>query len=364
MTDTAISASGHSVVHQRDGAPVRRWLWIVLAAIYLMVIVGGITRLTGSGLSMVEWRPLMGALPPLSEAEWQRVFEQYQASPQYQQVNHWMGLSEFQRIFFWEYLHRLLGRLVGVVALVPWVWFLARRRLSHRTAMRTFLAFLLGGLQGLLGWYMVKSGLAGVPEVSHFRLAAHLSLAFLVGGWVLWLILDLHCGKHAGGSPLMSVHVLELRRLAHKFIALLALQIIYGAFVAGTRGGVLFATFPDMNGYYLPGVFFTGPSPVHDLMHSPLVIHWVHRFLAWIVVGMAVALVLRVRRQASPGSRLRATGSVLGGSVLLQFALGALTVTLHVPVWAAVAHQAGAFLLLGNGLFLTHQLHRGDTGQA
>ncbi|MEZ4463423.1 MAG: COX15/CtaA family protein [bacterium] len=176
---------------ERADRAVRAWLWVVWGMILTMVVVGGITRLTGSGLSMVEWRPLMGALPPLSEAEWLAVFEQYKQSPQYQQVNHWMTLGDFERIFFWEYFHRLLGRLIGVVVLVPGLWFLVRRRLRGKRAVQVLLAFVFGGLQGLLGWYMVKSGLVDVPAVSHYRLAAHLSLAFFVGCWILWILMGL-----------------------------------------------------------------------------------------------------------------------------------------------------------------------------
>ena len=160
---------------------VRLWLWSLWLAVLGMVVVGGITRLTGSGLSMVEWQPLIGAIPPLDEASWQAVFARYQLSPQFQQVNHWMQLDDFKRIFFWEYVHRLVGRSVGLLVFVPWLYFVARRRLSRRLALATLGAFALGGAQGLLGWYMVKSGLVDVPRVSHLRLAAHLSLAFGLG---------------------------------------------------------------------------------------------------------------------------------------------------------------------------------------
>ena len=163
--------------------PVFYWLVAVYLMIAAMVLIGGVTRLTGSGLSMVTWRPLMGTLPPLNEADWLAVFEQYKQSPQYLQVNDWMGLSDFKRIFFWEYVHRLFGRLIGLVFFIPWVWLAFRKHLRGRWAARSAVAFVLGGLQGLLGWYMVKSGLVDEPTVSHYRLAAHLSLAFFVGAF-------------------------------------------------------------------------------------------------------------------------------------------------------------------------------------
>ncbi|MBW2223699.1 MAG: COX15/CtaA family protein [Deltaproteobacteria bacterium] len=182
---------------------VATWLLFLYLMVFAMVIVGGATRLTGSGLSMVQWHPFMGALPPLSESDWTETFQKYQASPQYKLVNHWMLLSDFKRIFLWEYAHRLLGRLIGVFFIVPWLLFLVQRRLDRPLAWKTFVAFLLGGAQGLLGWFMVKSGLVDNPEVSHYRLAAHLGLALLVGQYLLWLFLDLRAppAKRAPGQP-------------------------------------------------------------------------------------------------------------------------------------------------------------------
>jgi cytochrome c oxidase assembly protein subunit 15 len=330
---------------------VRAWLLVVFGMIAAIVVVGGVTRLTGSGLSMVEWRPLMGALPPLSDADWAQVFAEYQASPQYQQVNGWMTLADFQRIFFWEWLHRLIGRLIGVAFFVPWLVFLLRGRLQGNLRLRTFVAFILGGLQGLLGWFMVKSGLVDVPQVSHFRLAAHLALAFTVAGYVLWLWLDLRWPRGAR-PPTRGAMTHALVGI----IALVGLQIVWGAFMAGSRAGYLFATWPDMNGHYLPGGLLTHAAEASWLSH-PVLIHFAHRTLGY-GVGLAVALVFLLgwRRTRDPRARLGL--ALLLGVTALQVVLGILTVLLKVELVTAVVHQLGAFALLSVALFTLHALRR------
>lgn len=334
--------------HENERA-VSRWLMGVFWMILAMVVVGGTTRLTGSGLSMVEWRPLMGTLPPLSESEWLRVFARYQETPQYSEVNSWMDLAAFQRIFFWEYVHRLLGRLIGVVFFVPWLYFLARGRLTRRRKVQTAIALLMGGSQGVLGWYMVKSGLVDVPEVSHLRLAAHLLLATVVSQWVLWLVLDMRAPwrRSDDEAPASSVSL-------WLSIGLVYLQIAYGAFMAGKRAGLLSNTFPDMNGRYLPGTFISPEGLVHDLVNGPLMIHYTHRALAFLVVAALTVLAVRFHRRAGAGSDRR-LGQLLGAIVWLQLLLGALTVVLSVPTTIAVAHQLCAIVLLS---VLTAMLHR------
>ncbi len=338
---------------------MRIWLGIVLAMIVAMVVVGGTTRLTGSGLSMVEWRPLMGTLPPLDEHAWLQTFQRYQESPQYQQANHWMDLPAFKKIFFWEYLHRLLGRSVGLVTLLPWVWFLLRKRMTPSTAHRSFWALVFGGAQGLLGWFMVQSGLVDVPEVSHLRLAAHLGLAFFVGQWVLWLLLDLRASRYTKSpAPVLRRHAIA----AWAFLVLLSVQITYGAFMAGTRAGWLFSSFPDMNGHFLPGHFFAGTSLLHDLFQNPSAIHWIHRNLAYGVLGAGIMLARAVaRRTDDPRNDLRRGSKLLLFTLLIQFVLGAATVVFGIPTWLAVAHQVGAFALLSATLFVAHTLSRRPT---
>ncbi|NRA32958.1 MAG: COX15/CtaA family protein [Polyangiaceae bacterium] len=322
--------------------PVDRWVKLWLGAVYFsvlgMVVVGGITRLTGSGLSMVEWHPLMGALPPQNEAEWLRVFQLYQGFPQYSEVNSWMALAQFKQIFFWEYVHRLCGRLIGLIVAIPGLVFYLRGRLPAPLGSRVLVAFCLGGAQGLLGWYMVKSGLAGRPEVSHFRLAAHLLLAFVVGHWVLWILLEIR-------GPAQSRSRLGFRHACRWVLALLTLQIVYGAFMAGTRAGWMSSTFPDMNGHYLPSsALFPGSSVVHDLLNNPLSIHYAHRALGW---GTAIAVTgLWWFSREHTSAALTRYCRVAFGVVALQFGSGALTVVFGVPIALAVGHQAGAYLLL------------------
>jgi cytochrome c oxidase assembly protein subunit 15 len=332
---------------------VRLWLWSLWLAVLVMVVVGGITRLTGSGLSMVEWQPLIGAIPPLDEASWQAVFARYQASPQFQQVNHWMQLADFKRIFFWEYVHRLIGRSIGLFVFVPWLYFLVRGRLTRALALSTLGAFALGGAQGLLGWYMVKSGLVDEPRVSHLRLAAHLTLAFALGQWLLWLALAAERGRAprpaAGFVP--GAPSPGQRAAAWGLVALIVLQSVFGAFMAGTRAGVLFSSFPDMNGTLSPAPFFVG-ALLDDLLHNPAAIHWTHRTLAWLVLGYGLGLLSWLRTTPGLG---RAPG-LLGAALLLQVVLGALTVIQAVPISLAVAHQATAYLLLSCAVAVCHAL--------
>ncbi len=328
---------------------VRVWLHLVWLMILAMVIVGGITRLTGSGLSMVEWHPLMGAVPPIGEAEWNEVFDLYKESQQYQKVNHWMDLEAFKKIFFWEYIHRLLGRLIGVVVLLPCVWFALRKQLSRRLIGQTIIAIVLGGLQGLLGWFMVKSGLVDDPAVSHFRLAAHLLLAFLVGQWMLWMILDL---KYADAAR--SAVPASLRRAIKFFLLLLLVQIAYGAFVAGLRAGHMAMTFPDMNGYYAPSHFFTGEGLIDNLLHVPLAVHYLHRLLAIAVLAIGIWLWMRIRRADVSAGMSRANHWMLL-LLLAQVGLGIWTVMSYISIHLAVAHQGCAYLLTGSVFALLHR---------
>lgn len=318
---------------------VRIWLTAVLVMVVVMTAVGGTTRLTGSGLSMVEWRPLMGALPPLSGAAWQAVFEQYQQSPQYQQVNHWMTLADFQRIFFWEYLHRVFGRLIGVVVVVPWLWMLARGRMSRPLAWRTLGLFCLGGMQGLMGWFMVMSGLVDVPAVSHFRLAAHLLLAFIIAQAVLWVRLSLEAPAPTA-RPLRPA----ARRGLWGFAGLILVQVAYGAFMAGTHAGWLSSTFPDVNGHWLPTDFVGDEGLLVGLLTGPLAIHTMHRLLAWATLISAGLVAWLLVRDGAP--QVRGLAGAIAGVTLSQVVLGAAVVVLHMPIALAVGHQLLALVLL------------------
>jgi cytochrome c oxidase assembly protein subunit 15 len=317
--------------------------------IFAMVLLGGITRLTGSGLSMVEWHPLMGLLPPMGEAEWLRVFDLYKESPQYELINLGMTLDDFKQIFFWEYLHRLFGRMIGVAFFVPWVGFLLTRRLRGALARRTAYAFLLGGLQGLLGWFMVTSGLVDRPSVSHLRLASHLLLAFVVAHYILWTIFTIQVKRSPEPGPR------GLRRGVWALNGLLCLQIVYGAFMAGTHAGLVSPTFPRMNGEWFPAALLESESIQSALFADVVGIHFIHRVLAWLLVFAVTAIVVvTLRRVRDRGCRRAAY--LLLGAVFLQFALGVLTILNHVPLPLAVAHQAGGFLLLSASVHLTYRL--------
>ncbi|MEY4580856.1 MAG: hypothetical protein RL701_5559 [Pseudomonadota bacterium] len=327
---------------------VRGWLLTLWFLVLAMVMVGGITRLTGSGLSIVEWRPVTGVLPPLTDADWRAAFDAYKHSPQFVQQNSWMSLHDFQQIFFWEYLHRLLGRAIGVVTIVPWLYFVLRGVVTKRVAARTFSIVVLGGLQGVLGWWMVKSGLVNEPRVSHYRLAAHLLLAMCVGQWILWQAVELLAQPSATPVPRPSA---RLRWAALGLVPLVLVQLAYGAFMAGLHAGHMAATFPDMNGQYAPQHFFLSDSWRINLIDSPWSVHYLHRVLACVLLAYVGVLAGALRRSRP---ELRATAWLLVAAVLGQAFLGALTVLLHVPIGVAVAHQGGAYILFSALVLFLH----------
>jgi cytochrome c oxidase assembly protein subunit 15 len=333
---------------ERRQRAVRAWLLSLWLLVLIMVMVGGITRLSGSGLSIVEWRPVTGALPPLTENAWVEAFDAYRHSPQFVHQNSWMQLSDFKQIYFWEYVHRLLGRLIGVVTLLPWLYFAVRGYMTRRVALRSFGLLILGGMQGLLGWWMVKSGLVNEPQVSHYRLAMHLILAFGVGQWILWQALDLLGQPAAVGAQRLAP---RQRYLALGVVPLLVLQLIYGAFMAGTRAGYLAATFPDMNGHFAPSYFFGAGAIGRSLLSNPLTIHYLHRVLAFLLLGYATWLVIALR---GAGQDVRAAAWFFLAAVFGQGLLGAMTVMLRVPLGVAVVHQGGAYVLCGAAVLLLH----------
>jgi len=330
-------------------AAVRRWLFLVWALVFAMVVLGGITRLTGSGLSITEWQPLMGALPPLHESDWLELFAKYRHSPQFRVVNAHMTLQGFKAIFFWEYLHRLVGRLVGVAVLVPWLYFVWKKRLPAGLGRKVLGVFALGGLQGRLGWLMVASGLVDEPRVSHYRLAAHLLLAFVTGQLVLWLALDVATPR-APSRKISPAHVSMVVFL----LALLALQVVYGAFMAGTHAGLYYSSFPDMNGRYSPAPFFDGPSWLSDAFHSPNAIHYLHRALAFALLFFALFVAAYLWRAEPRRAVVRAAG-VVALVAFVQLNLGAFTVITRVALPIAVAHQCFAYLLASSATLLLHR---------
>ncbi|MGM0576702.1 MAG: COX15/CtaA family protein [Myxococcota bacterium] len=329
------------------------WLGVIYLMILAMVIIGGITRLTGSGLSMVDWRPLMGWIPPMSEAEWLDVFARYRASPEGQKVNAWMELADFKEIFFWEYVHRTLGRAIGAVFLLPWLWFLIRRRMDRRLTVTTAVAFLLGGAQGLLGWFMVKSGLVDIPEVSHYRLASHLGMAFLVASWVAWIVFS-----RTGRPTPADAAAPGPRRAGWALLALLVVQIVWGAFMAGRDAGLVAPTFPGMNGSWIPPELLGVSWDWHLVAEDRTGVHFVHRTLGWLFLVAGTAWGVHALRRART-RRQQAAAHLVGGLTLLQFGLGAVTVVSVVAIPPAVAHQGVALLLLTAVLFGIHAFRAG-----
>jgi cytochrome c oxidase assembly protein subunit 15 len=330
---------------------IAAWLFAMAAMIFVMVSIGGITRLTGSGLSIVEWRPLMGFLPPLSEAEWSRIFTLYQTSPQYQEVNAGITLSGFKAIFWWEFVHRFWGRLIGVVFFVPFLWFLFRRQIGLSLAPRLIFLFILGGAQGVLGWYMVQSGLVDIPEVSQYRLAAHLVLALALYVALFWTALQL---RHPEPETTPDRRLAGMRTLAITTLSLVTITILSGAFVAGTDAGFAFNTFPLMDGTLVPAGYLPQPwhaSPFEDIA----TIQFHHRVLAIVSLIVAIATWWRSRWIVLV-QRARRVANGLLVMVCLQVALGISTLVLVVPVPLAAAHQAGAVLLLTATLWLFFEL--------
>jgi cytochrome c oxidase assembly protein subunit 15 len=315
------------------------WLLICAVLIFAIVIVGGVTRLTESGLSIMEWKPVTGTLPPLSEEAWRTEFEVYKQIPQYRELNAGMTLAEYKTIYWWEYLHRLLGRLIGVVFLLPFLWFLATGRLRGRLAWQLGGVFVLGGLQGALGWYMVASGLADRISVSPYRLTAHLTLALLLYAAVVWIALDLL-------RPRPHTMRADGRALALAVLALLT--IMSGGFVAGHDAGMIYNTFPLMDGHLVPEAYLDQGSWWVDAFENPASVQFHHRVLGMTTAVATFVYWLAARRAAGDHAH-----AVLIAA-LVQASLGIATLVLYVPIPLAALHQAGAVALLTTALVAAH----------
>ncbi|UAK23604.1 COX15/CtaA family protein [Sphingomonas nostoxanthinifaciens] len=325
------------------------WLLVVAAMVFAIVVVGGITRLTESGLSIVEWDPILGTVPPLTHAQWQAAFDGYKAIPQYHAFNQGMTLDGFRHIFFWEYLHRLLARMIGTVLGLVLLVFWWRRRIPAGYGWRVLLILALGGLQGVIGWWMVASGLQFRTEVSHIRLAVHLSAAMLIYAVLIWTALDLLALDRRGTDARA-----RLRPWPALALLMLAGQIVLGAFTAGLRAGYAFASWPLMGERLFPdGGWLDGKGLVANLVSNPIVVQFVHRWWAWAVAVAAVLLALAARRAGE-----RRAPVVLVALVALQILLGILTLLSGVRIEVAVAHQAVAALLLGAMVWTAHGLGR------
>jgi cytochrome c oxidase assembly protein subunit 15 len=338
-------------MNQSSRTPIAVWLLACCALVLTMVVVGGVTRLTHSGLSMVEWKPLVGTIPPLSQTDWEDVFLKYQATPEYLHVNKGMALDEFKGIFWWEYVHRLLGRAIGIVFLLPFLYFLLRRRIDRPLALKLAGIFVLGGLQGAMGWYMVKSGLVDDPRVSQYRLTAHLGLALAIYAAMLWTALDLMKPGRAAANASRQ----RLGRYALALAGLIFLMALSGGFVAGIRAGFAYNTFPLMNGHVVPPEILMLDPWWLNLFNNMATVQFNHRMIAWLLMLLVPAFWLTARRIALPPNARLATHLLLG-MLTIQVTLGISTLLLGVPVPLAAAHQGGAVLLLTAALWAGHEL--------
>jgi heme a synthase len=334
----------------RNRRAIRAWLLAVAALVFAMVAVGGATRLTESGLSIVEWQPVAGALPPLGEAEWQAQFDKYKAIPQYQTLNQGMSLVAFKTIFWWEWTHRLLGRLIGVAFLLPFLWFLWQGRVEARLRPRLWLIFGLGAFQGAVGWWMVASGLADRVEVSQYRLAFHLTLAGLIYVALLW-IAQWQAPRADAPAPA------RLRSSAKVLLALVLLQIYLGALVAGLRAGLIYNTWPLIDGTLVPAashLLFNEPW-WRNFFENPLTVQFDHRLVAYALLATAVWHAVDVARTSRQGTALRGA-LALAGAVALQATLGILTLLAQAPLALALMHQTMAMVVLTVAVFHAHSM--------
>lgn len=320
----------------REHPSISLWLKTLILMVLAMVFIGGVTRLTDSGLSMVDWRPIIGTIPPLTETDWLMSFEKYKQFPEYQKINVGMSLDEFKKIFFWEYFHRLFGRLIGLVFFVPFIVFLWQRKMSKKFMKKASIAFALGALQGLMGWYMVKSGLVNRPDVSQFRLAAHLLLAFLIVGYLYWILLEIK----------FPVRKYSLQNPGTKFVVtffvVLVCQYLFGAFVAGLDAGLTHNTFPKMGRSWIPveAMFVDGLGP----LDNPVFVQFIHRLLGVILVAMS--LWVFIARPVCFHFLQKKSVYMLCVVTMAQFVLGVLTLLLHVPLFTASLHQVVGCILL------------------
>lgn len=332
-----------------DRRPVAAWLLACCALVFAMVVVGGATRLTHSGLSIVEWQPFIGTLPPLTDADWADQFEKYKLTPEFKLRNHDMTVDGFKGIFWWEYFHRLLGRLIGVAFFVPLVYFWLRGRLDRPLGLKLAGIFVLGGLQGAMGWYMVKSGLVDDPQVSQFRLTAHLGLALLIFAAMLWV-------AHQVLRPAPSGAPTRLRRAGLAFAILVFAMALTGGFVAGIRAGFAYNTWPLMNGHWVPPEILMIEPWWRNFGYNMAMVQFVHRTLALAVLACAWLLAWRVLADRATGAEARLAARTLAVATAAQVGLGIATLLLVVPVGLGTAHQGGAVVVLAAAVWLARAL--------
>lgn len=325
---------------------IRAWLFAMAGLIFCMVIVGGATRLTDSGLSITEWKPLLGAIPPLTHEAWLEAFEKYRAIPEYQLVNKGMSLAEFEFIYWWEWGHRFLGRFIGIAFLVPFLFFWLTGRIERQLVPRLAALFVLGGMQGALGWYMVKSGLVDRVDVSQYRLAAHLTLATIIFAAIFWTGLGI--GRaHPRGLPPVALRGLGI-------VALIIAQVALGGFVAGLDAGLGYNTWPLMDGQIVPqGLLATEPL-WRNFFENALTVQFQHRVMAYLVILAIFAHIAFSRLRRKQDQATIQTGRLMGAAVLVQAGIGIWTLLAHVPISLGLIHQGGALVLLAVALAHLH----------
>lgn len=335
--------------------PIAIWLLVCCALVFAMIVVGGVTRLTDSGLSIVEWQPIVGTMPPVTQQDWDILLEKYRATPQYQQVNKGMSIDEFKSIFWWEYFHRLLGRLIGLVFFVPFVYFLWKKQIDRPLGIKLAGIFVLGGLQGLMGWYMVMSGLVNDPHVSQYRLTAHLGLAFIIFAAMFWVALGLLSPEREQAQP--SEKLQSLRKFAFGLTWLIFIMILSGGFVAGIRAGFAYNTFPLMAGHLIPpGMFMLEPW-YRNFFDNVTTVQFDHRLIAWIL-AFSVPFFWYKSRQLPLLGTTRLACNLFLLMLAIQITLGISTLLMVVPIPLAASHQGGAVLLFAASLWVSHRLRQ------
>jgi cytochrome c oxidase assembly protein subunit 15 len=341
MTDSILKSSSSL------RAALITWYLAGCFLVFGMVVVGGITRLTGSGLSITEWKVITGTIPPLNEQDWITEFEKYQQIPQYKEINRHFTLEDFKFIYFWEYIHRLFGRLIGLVFLVGFIYFAAKRVLHGKLLWLTLGMFALGGIQGFLGWYMVSSGLTQNVSVSHIRLAIHLTFAFLTFGYIFYVALtQLY--------PEKTTHQFNpLKKVSSDLLIMVTLQVIYGGFVAGLKAGHVYNTWPTMDGAWFPESinYAWNKNGASSLWNNPATVQFIHRIIAYLITLMTISLIIKTFKTTDATKELKNASVYLGGLILLQVILGITTLLTGVPIWLGVLHQAIAFFVFAGVIY-------------
>ena len=345
-------SEGQSGLMKKDSKKVVIWLLTGCLLIFIMVVIGGITRLTHSGLSISNYKLISGTIPPLNKTEWQTAFDLYKQYPEYQKLNTHFSLQDFKDIYFWEWLHRFIGRLIGLVFFFPFLYFLIKKQLTKPTIRKSIILLSLGAFQGFLGWYMVKSGLVDRPDVSHYRLAAHLTTAFITFGYTFWVVLDIIFPNRKQINKCF-------RNLIRIGLGVLLLQIIYGAFVAGLDAGFIHNHWPMMaDGKFIHQTVYIEQNPLYkNFTEGKSGVQFVHRILAYIVV-LLVFIIWNKARKLNLTTHQKKGIHILFAMMGIQFLLGIYTLLFQVPVWLGVAHQIGAFFLLTAMLFTLHRFSK------